>query len=122
MTKKLIGKYLFGGRFIELYTTDEWGADFTFASEGQRLPSICIGFSGASWEDIVKRLLHEMFEFAYSEMNCRYNASHDYGNDHGGYIFVYNHVQLSDACGRVAQLMAVCLPDLAKAWAKRSKK
>ncbi len=118
MEEKLVGNYLLGGMIVQIYCMDEWGGDFYNAPDKVSPPKIRVGFGSQEWDRVVTALLHEMMEFEMHKNGLRYDRSNDYSNDHGGYIFMMNHPQFSDICGRVAATLTSVLPVLAVEFRK----
>ncbi len=121
MRKKDLGAFLMGDFRIRLVITDQWGGAFYFAYKGS-LPLIEIGTASDSWERILSVFIHEAFEFEVARLGYRFSRSNDFGNDHSEYVFMFNHPQFSDVCGRVATFVSNALPALAKAWKEFKRK
>jgi hypothetical protein len=121
MKPKTVGTYDIGYIPVKIILTDGAnGASFYNPSE---ISTIEIG-GDQEWMSILDTLLHEIYEFQYDKMQCRYSANENMSDTHDKYLFVFNHIQFSDSCAKVGEFMAVALPDLLsawKAWRKKSK-
>ncbi len=114
--KKLLGSFPIGGMNVSLYVQSGWGGEFTFIPDRGVIPEICIGLSSERWERVVSSLLHESFEFEMAHSSARYYRSYDYGNDLSSYVFMLDHSQFSDLCGRVAIFISKVLPLIANEY------
>ena len=121
VNKKLLGKFRLGGFDVSLFSSPNWGGEFTFAP-GKEIPELVVGFGPDKWEDVVSILLHEAFEFEMAHSDCRFYRSYDFGSDSASYTFMFDHPKFSDLCGRVAIMMTAALPVLAKAWKEFKRK
>lgn len=116
MRQKIVGLYGLGSESVQLALRDGTGGDFNSAPAPGRVARINIGADPKEWQEVVSSLLHEAMELAMARMKCRYLPADDCGGDALGYLFILPHTDFSDACGRVADLVAGALPDLAKSW------
>lgn len=121
MKSQVIGDYEIGYECVRLALRDGTGAEFYRLSDDVTMPTIVIGADDADWRHIVTRLLHESFELIYDRLGCRFYPSGDLANNSSAYIFVLDHQRFADCCAKVADLLAVALPDLAKTWKARQK-
>jgi hypothetical protein len=112
--KKLVGVYALGDLDVRLCCRDGFGGEFSTIPKKNSVPEIVVGFESHNWQRITSVLLHEAFELEMHFLGLRYDRSNDYGNDHSGYIFIFNHPQFSDVCGRVGVFLANTLADLCK--------
>jgi len=117
-----IGTYPLYHSNIELFVwPDERGGRMrTRPPKGS--PTIHIGLDYKDWEDVVSILLHESFEFCATFMELQYNPSNAMIYDSSAHLFVFDHAQFTRVCEFQASLITRCLPDLADAYKKRSKK
>lgn len=113
---KLIGVFPLGSFNVRLYWMESSGGDFTFRTDKVSTPEIRIGFDYDEWYDLLRVILHELLEFEIAHMGLRYSQSVDWGCDQSGYIFLFNHPQLSEVCGRIAFFMAQAIPEIQKKW------
>ena len=117
---QVVGDYEIGYECVRLVLRDGDGAEFYLLPDDVTIPKIVVGANGV-WKGVVARLLHESFELVASRTRSRYYPSEDVAQNHAEYLFVMDHQQFADCCTRVAEFMSAALPDLSKAWAKRSK-
>jgi hypothetical protein len=117
----IVGAYYMGYECVEIVLRPGGGGSFTTAPQRGKLAEIKIG-ADQKWGMIITTLLHEATELIYERLRCRLEPSNDMSKDHGQYVFVLSHVQLSDSCGRLAELVCDCSKDLHKAWQKWGKK
>lgn len=120
LIEKDLGTFLFGDFRVRLMVNNQWGGVFYFAYEGD-LPRIVVGTASQDWERIVSGLLHEAYELETARMGYRFSRSNDFSNDHSEYIFMFNHPQFSDLCGKVSVFITKALPKVATAWKKIKK-
>jgi hypothetical protein len=115
MKPKTVGTYDIGCIPIKIILTDgRNGASYYNPTE---ISTIKIG-ADQEWSGILDTLLHEIYEFQYDKMQCRYSANECMSDTHDKYMFVFTHVQFSDSCAKVGEFMAMALPDLLGAWKK----
>lgn len=116
MKQRIIGVYDIGHEQVELVLCEGTGGEFNCIPEHGHIPRIKIGADYSKWRDVASVLYHESFEFVLQRMGCRFECDADCGGDSAGYTFILTHVQLSDACARVAMFTTAALPELAKIW------
>lgn len=116
MKQVIVGTYEIGYDQVEIVLRDGDGGEFYLIPEKGRVPRINIGADHTDWRDVVAVLLHEAFEFALERLRCRYIRTDLVVNDHNGYLFIVDHITFSESCQRVAELISVALPDLAREW------
>ena len=93
MKPQIIGDYQIGYEYVRLVLRDGTGADFYRLSDDVTIPTIAVGADEANWTRVVTRLFH--------------------------YVSILDHQQFADCCAKVADFVAVALPDLKKAWTAR---
>lgn len=71
MKKHKVGSFQLGDKYVDLYLTEESGASFTCRPGKGKVLEICLGV-GNNWFDMLRRLLHETFEFAFDDLCVRY--------------------------------------------------
>ena len=116
MKQAIVGTYEFGYENVQLVLREGIGGEFYVLPGDINYPRIKIGADQAHWKALVTVLLHETMEFAYTRIGARYAPSEELGRDHAAYFFILTHPQLSESCGRAADFLANCLPDLDQAW------
>ena len=121
MKSQVIGDDEIGYECVRLVLRDGCGAEFYRLSDDVTMPTIVVGADEGNWQHIVARLLHESFELVSDRLGCRFYPSGDLANNSSGYVFVLDHQRFADCCAKVADFLAVALPDLAKAWKARRK-
>lgn len=119
MKPQVIGNYEIGYEYVQLVLRDGVGAEFYRLSEDITIPTIVVGADDDKWREIVALLLHESFEFVADRLGCRYYPTNDIANNGAAHSFLLDHQQFSDCCAKVADFVAVALPDLQKAWKAR---
>lgn len=112
--QRKVGSYALNGVAIDMYLRDGRGAEFWSIYESGKPPRIQIGAHG-TWREVTARLLHESMELSLSMLSCRFEPD-TRGSDAANYLFVARHDQFTAACENVGDLLAACLPDVAKAW------
>lgn len=118
MKQVIVGTYDCGLDQIELILREGTGGEFFFKPEDGKVPRVKVGADVDGWNDVVSILLHEVFEMQMTKSHCRFEPAPDYGRDHSSYLFLMNHPIFSDVTARVAGFLALCLPDLSRAWNK----
>lgn len=121
MKQVFVGSYYLGKEYVDLILREDTGGEYYSAPEKQRPARIKIGADYDKWDDVFTALLHESMELVLDKIKARYNATFDFSNDHGSYLFVFRHDEFSDAVGRVADFLSTCLPDVEKGWKKWGK-
>ncbi len=122
MRQKVVGVYEIGYEKIEVVLRDGNGGEFHMLSENSNITRIKIGADYENWRDVLAVFLHETMEFSLDRLKCRYYPSNDLSNSTDRYVFITTHNQFSDACAKVAECAADCVPDLKKIWKKWKKK
>ena len=123
-TKFKIGTYQLGYRWVDLFAdpTAE-GARFNSMPDGKRHASITVGMgytsSGRPWG----HLIHEVVEFALSEIRGRFVYS-DVFDDRATdtVVFHFDHNQLNELAARVGWFAQKCLRDFEKAYRRCHRK
>ena len=121
MKPQIIGDYEIGYEYVRLVLRDGTGADFYRLSDDVTIPTIVVGADEANWTRVVTRLLHESFELVLDRLGCRFYPSGDLAENAAAWVFMLDHQQFADCCAKVADFVAVALPDLKKAWTARLK-
>jgi hypothetical protein len=123
MKQKRIGFYRIGYVDIEIILREGIGGEY-YLSPGIKcgnVPRIRIGADYENWYEIVNVLLHEITEYLYDRIQCRYCAVDNLSDSHEQYLFVFNHAQFSDCQFKIANFLSFVLPDLEKIWNKWGK-
>ena len=108
---------------VQLILREGTGGDFWYMPEKGSLPRMKIGADYNTWREVVACLIHETQEMLLDRNNLRFNPTHTISpRDHAAYIFIMTHPQFHDVCAKTADFIAVCLPDLKRAWGKWRKK
>jgi hypothetical protein len=110
MANRKVGIYFLGNEAVKLELREGDGAEF-FAAPAK----ICLG-ADCSLRKVIELLLHETLEFCLYRDKCRFHPSNSYVDDYTAYLFVFSHVQLTDACAKQAEFLTGCMDDLMKAW------
>jgi hypothetical protein len=118
MRQQIVGIYECGWNSVEVVLRDGDGGEYFMIPEKGRGPRIKLGADQDTWQKLVAVLMHETLELVMDTLKHRYIAWQNMGNSHDGYLFMFDHPQFCDITARAAELMAACLPDLAKAWEK----
>ncbi len=121
MKSQIVGDYEIGYEYVQLILRDGVGAEFDRLSDDVTIPTITLGSDEARWVHVVARLLHESFELVMDRLGCRFYPAGNLANDSSAYTFVLDHQRFADCCAKVADFVAVALPDLKKAWTARQK-
>lgn len=117
MRQKIVGTYDLGGESVQLALREGDGGDWDSRTPEGRMPLLRVGDDGSdSWPGVVGVLLHEAEELVSARMGLRFRPNPDFAGDNGSYVFLMTHTQYSELTARVGLFMAVCLPDLARAW------
>lgn len=116
MKQKIVGTYEFGYEKVQLVLREGDGGEFYVLPGDIDCPRIKIGADQSEWRHVVTVLLHEVMELAFARLGLRYSPSEGLGRDHAAYVFFVDHPRFSDACGRTADFLTNCLPDLSAAW------
>ncbi len=119
MKPQVIGDYEIGFECVRLILRDGDGAEFYRLSDDVTSPTIAIGADNANWRQLVTRLLHESFELISDRLGCRFYPTGDLANNSSAYMLVLDHQRFADCCAKVADFLAVAMPDLQKAWKAR---
>jgi hypothetical protein len=122
MKQVIVGVYYLGDEQVEIVLREDTGGEFYSLPEKGKVPRIKLGADYKDWDMVVRCLLHEVMEMVMFRNRCRYNISGDYSADHSAYMFLMNHTEFSDMCGKLAEFLVKCLPDLATAWKKWERK
>jgi hypothetical protein len=121
---KTVGIYEIGWERCEILLKDGRDGSFSCVPSSGGFPVISLG-ADQPWGDLVDVFLHEAIELTAVRVRSRFEPSCEVNKDHGQYIFVMTHSQLSECCARTAELLVKALPDIASAWRlwkKRGKK
>ena|SRR5271155_2117820 len=117
--EKRVGRYRLGPRWVELFlVSGDSGGFISCPPSGITRVEVCWNHD---WRESMSVLLHEAIELAITDIRGRFAPSPDYGNENSGYLFSFNHVQFSEAIGRVAMFVHGCLGDFGRAWKKFEK-
>lgn len=120
-THKTIGTFYMGNAFVDLSVREGTGGEFWATPKYSKLPLIQIGID-CTEPELARILLHEALEMKFTAMYVRYENSITIANDAADYLFMFNHVQFSEACACAAEFVHEAFPVLKKAWEKRRKK
>lgn len=123
--QKIFGTYNLGGEPVQVALREGTGGDWETRTQENRMAILRVsGDDPDNWPGMVGVLLHEAEEFVASRMGLRFRPSPDFSGDNGSYTFLMTHTEYSELTARVGLFMAVCLPDLARAWGQwgRAKK
>lgn len=74
MKQIVVGTYYAGFNQIELVLRDGVGSEYYNCPEKGKCPRIKIGADYNNWGGLVNSLLHELYEFLYDKLQCRYVA------------------------------------------------
>lgn len=116
MKQVVVGVYEVGYDQIELVLREGDGGEFYVLPEKGAIPRIKIGADCENWVEVVDTLLHEIFEYVYDRLRCRYEVSNQTTTDHSAYVFMFSHLLFSESCCRVSEFITSSLTDLQKAW------
>jgi hypothetical protein len=116
MKQKIIGVYYAGFHQIQLVLREGTGGEFYLIPESGSIPRIKIGGDYSEWREVINCLTHELDEFLYDKIQCRYVAFDNLSNSHDQYLFNFTHAKFSDCKMKAAEFLAEALPDLATAW------
>lgn len=119
MKPMAIGEYLLGSRNVKLIAiAGTSGGSFRVTPmHGTAEILVCLGY--ARWMQVFQILLHETFELAMVDCNCRFAPSPDYVESHDRYLFSMTHPQFSDIAARAAEFIGACAHDLSLAYKKQ---
>jgi len=96
-------------------------AEFHCAPELGSCPVITMG-ADVTWVKLLEYTVHEAFELAMLQMQCRFIPSFSPSNTNDAYLFIMSHQQFAECCAIVAQFLSQVVPDLANAYKKWNKK
>lgn len=118
---KKVGRYDLGGNKVELFLDLSTGSG-SFNSFGQDdRPAVIVGTQGG-WSQFVEVLVHELAEYALTDIRCRFRPSPDYSQGTDSYTFSCDHRQFSEMAARVGYFLAECLPIASRVFKKYNKK
>lgn len=117
--KKLLGRYLIGNEYVRITAnTEDVGGGFCLYNDQKDIPEIVIGIDYESWKDVLYVLLHEIFEFVMLRMNNVFIPYQMNTGDLSNRLFVFDHSQFSEICGRSSWALKEIIPELALFYAE----
>jgi hypothetical protein len=117
-----VGQYDLGSRRVNVFgePDSESGSFNTAPSSG--ITEILVGFSARSQGDLIVVLLHEAEELVLHDLRLRFQHDVDEAMGSDRFIFILDHSQFSEVCGRVGLFMNECQRDVCLAYRKFNKK
>jgi len=122
MRQKIVGVYDLGWEQVQLVLTEGENGRYLYIPEKDSLPRMEIGGDVSSAGELIGIVLHEATEMSLDRLRVRHIVIGSMGGGNSDIRFFYDHGIHQDACARVGEFLAACLPDLAKAWKKWLKK
>lgn len=120
---KSLGVFEIGYEKVELKVDNEdFGGSFSFLDDKSNTSVITIGIASNDWRDVIKVILHESYEYAFSRSRTRFSATEDLSNDHSEYLFVFNHPTFSHCCGIVSDFICNTNTKIYTEWQKAHEK
>lgn len=123
--RRLLGVYPMGFEYVDVYVDyHDSGGWFDLNPSPKAHGTITIGFLGYRryvWRDVIGIFLHETAEYLHARLRTRFYPSEESARSAGGYIFVADHAQFTELCGRQAEIVTAALPDLSRAFRKYQK-
>jgi hypothetical protein len=113
-----IGTYSFCHLATEIYLIEGFSSSFNSEPNKGTHPRIDIGADQTEWWHIIDALLHETMEQAMVMFGYAYVCSAICARNSTTYSFHLTHGEFIKCHEEVSYLMAIVLPDLAKAWDK----
>ena len=112
---KYLGRFPLGYSPVRVFVTAESGGS-AFVQTSRKLPAISIGLDESSWDSVLAVALHEALELSAMQQNAHFEPTLDTSGESGRFMFVMDHMQFSEACGRAGIFLAALAPKLAKAY------
>lgn len=113
---KSLGFFELGWEDVELVVNESTGGLFYFIHPETRRPRIEIGLDNHEYEHIFGCLCHEAMEYSYTRANLRYDNSEKSTGDRGSFLFVFNHIQFTEATSRASEFIQSANEPLKKAF------
>lgn len=125
MTMLRVGVYILDGMKFDLFLRGGGSCEFWWPTT--RLSDLkrprCIVGADQEWHEVVKGLVHELFEASCMEHQCLFQRSTWLaGNDSGRHIIHATHAQFSEIADAVGDVLTYALPDVSGAYAKWGKR
>lgn len=121
-----VGYYQAGYDTVEIRLVAGSNGCFYNVPKVGKVGLIEIGIDSVNQSQLYNVVLHEITEFVMGKMLLRYAPTGTKGNDMAEYVFHMSHVQFTEVCARVANVLNACMADVVKHWrayhrTKRSK-
>lgn len=116
----LVGTFQLGYEFVDLIAqTKEKGGCFCFCPDDNASRArINVGVDYENWGSVVTVLIHEVLEFLFLRAERAYRSTGKMINDTGDRLFILNHPEFAECCGRLAHFLVDVLPALHKVYRK----
>lgn len=121
MRQQRVGYLRFGFETVEVVLREGDGGEFYSCPASGEVARIKVGADYDDWSEVVRVLVHELFEYAMFREKARYEITGDVSKDSGAYVFMFNHAEFSNIAGKVSQALADGLPAVATAWRRWKK-
>ena len=114
-----IGVFALGWVNVDVYAMwNEAGGEFYHLPDSKSLPRIKIGMDHGKWEEVLNVILHEAFEYAADNYQCRYKLTGRHTGNSADFQFVMDHQQFAEITGRVAAFLDLFQDNLKAKWLK----
>ena len=117
--RKKLGVFELGLHRVRLFATHGTGGAFSTLPGDNGPPQIEVGIDRNDWSFVVGILMHEAMEFSAHTMGFRFTPACDVACDNGGYMFLMDHTQFSEATARASEFVAAAIPVLEKHWKEK---
>lgn len=117
-----VGQYDLGSRRVNVFgLADSESGSFNTAPESG-IAEIVVGFDSKSQGELIVALLHEAQELVLHDLRLRLQHDFDEAMGSDRFIFLFDHPQFCEICGRVGLFLNECLRDVVLAYRKFKKK
>lgn len=117
--RKKLGVFELGLHMVRLFAIHGTGGAFRLLPDDGGFPFIEVGIDRNDWPFVVGILMHEAMELSAHTMGFRFLPACDVSCDNGGYMFLMDHAQFSEATARAAEFVAPAIPALEKLWKEK---
>jgi hypothetical protein len=119
---KRLGVFSVGPEHVEFWLTAGDSGGGWFRPPPRGMGRIEIGIATETWKQCLETLLHELTEWCFDRLRCRYYTTNTWAGGTADCTFVATHAQLSEALARVAEAAADIVPLLAREWKRQHTK
>lgn len=120
--KKLIKTVEMGYDYVNIFVDDSTDGFCTLLPKGDsKIQEVVVGLDQPDFSRVLAILIHEVGELHMNKMHYRLVPTTDLSNDHASYLFLMNHVQYSEVCFVVSEVLTSVFKDIKKEYKKFKK-